>query len=99
MGTLTIGIVIELKEKLGQMGSIHFSVKVRPKAAQTEFKGLLADGTLKVDLCAVPEDGKANEELIRFLAKHFNVPKSNIEILSGQTSKKKRIRISQYSNP
>lgn len=84
---------------LASEGSVTFSVKVRPQAAKTEFKSTLADGTLKIDLRAVPEDGKANEELIRFLAEEFNMQKSSIEILSGQTSRKKFIRISQYSNP
>ena len=70
-----------------------FSVKVRPQAQMTAFRKPLADGTLKIDLAAVPEDGAANEELIRFLAQEFGVPTSGVEIVSGQTSRKKIIRM------
>ncbi len=70
-----------------------FSVKVRPQAQKTAFRKPLADGTLKIDLAAVPEDGEANEELVRFLADEFGVPRSGVEIVSGQTSRLKVIRI------
>jgi uncharacterized protein (TIGR00251 family) len=53
----------------------------------------MADGALKVKVAAVPEDGKANEELIRTLATHFAVPANTIKILSGHTSTRKRISI------
>ena len=85
------------KQALAAKGSIVFSVKVRPQASKSEFKGALEDGTLKFDLCAVPEEGEANEELIRFLAEEFGVPKKQIEILSGQTSRKKKVKISIIS--
>ena len=40
-------------------------VKVIPRAQRSEVVGPMADGTLKVKVAAVPEDGKANEELTR----------------------------------
>lgn len=55
----------------------------------------MADGTIKLDIAAVPEDGKANEELVRFLADEFDVPKSHVEILKGHTAKTKVVRIRQ----
>ena len=48
---------------------------------------------LKIHLKAAPEKGKANRELINFLANHFKVAKSQIEILKGLTSKNKMIRL------
>ena len=42
---------------------------------------------------AVPEDGKANEALIALLAKTLAVPKSHLRIVSGATSRLKRIAI------
>ncbi len=69
------------------------AVKVRVGAPKTHIKGIMADGTYKIDVAAVPEDNKANLELIRFLAKEFDVAKSDIEILSGQTNSKKILRI------
>ena len=68
-------------------------VKVRPGAKKTQIKGTMADGTIKIDVAAKPEDGKANAELIRFLTEEFDVPKSGITIVSGQASHQKRIRL------
>ncbi len=68
-------------------------VKVTPRSPKSEIAGQLADGTLKVKLAAVPEKGKANDALIDLLAKHYNVPRSKIEILSGHTSPLKLVRI------
>ena len=51
-------------------------------------------GGLKIRLTAPPVDNAANEALVRFLAGVLGVPKSDIEILSGQTSRQKTLRIS-----
>lgn len=48
---------------------------------------------LKINICAFPEDDKANEELIKFLSKTFKIPKSKIEILRGNTSRIKVLKI------
>lgn len=53
----------------------------------------MSDGTLKIKLTTPPVDGKANEEMIKLLAKHFKVSKSSIEILKGKTSKNKVVEI------
>ncbi len=74
-------------------GEISFAVRVHPGASRTRIKGVLADDTIKLDIVAAPEDGKANEELVRFLAKEFGVPRSHVEILKGQRAKTKLVRI------
>ena len=70
-------------------------VKVIPKSSKTELAGYLPDGTWKVKVAAVPEKGKANRELIEFLAERLSVPKSRIHIVSGETSPLKRIRVDE----
>jgi uncharacterized protein (TIGR00251 family) len=67
-------------------------VKVKPNAKQQKIEEL-ADGSLNVHLKSPPIDGKANEELIKLLAKNFDVPKSSIRIKSGATSRQKLIEI------
>jgi uncharacterized protein (TIGR00251 family) len=72
---------------------MNITVKVIPKSSKTELVGYLADGTWKVKVAAVPENGKANKALCAFLAEHFGVPQSRVSIVSGQTAHVKRIRI------
>ncbi len=83
----------EFRTQLLKIGTLTFTFKVRASAQRTQFKEILDDGTVKIDVAAVPEDGKANEELIRFLAQEFDVGRSNIEIVSGHTSRIKVVRI------
>lgn len=51
------------------------------------------DGALLVRLNAPPVDGAANAELIQLIAKALGVPKRDVEIVSGQRSRDKRIRV------
>ena len=53
----------------------------------------MRDGALLVRLAAAPVDGAANAELIAILAKALDLPKRRIEIVSGDRSRSKRIRI------
>ncbi len=52
-----------------------------------------ADGSLVVRLSAPPVDGKANEQLIELVAKHFGVAKSLIRITTGASSRMKTVEI------
>lgn len=70
------------------------TIRVRPHAKQSCVRETMDDGSLKIDIAAPADQGKANAELVRVLAEEFNVPVSHIEIISGQTSRKKIIRIS-----
>lgn len=73
-------------------GCLIFNVRVVPRASCSEIVGE-HDGALKVRLAAPPVDGAANNELIKTLAKAFGVSKSSVEILSGETSKTKQVKI------
>jgi len=73
-------------------GAIRLAVQITPNAKKTEVIGVL-DGTLKLKLQAQPIEGKANEALIKFLAKTLSVPRSALAITHGQTSKKKLIEV------
>ncbi len=64
-------------------------VRAQPKARRSAITGEHA-GALKVSVTAPAEKGKANAAIIAVLAKEFGLAKSQIELLSGQTSSQKR---------
>jgi len=74
-------------------GSVILTLHIQPGAKKTEITGLHGDA-LKIRLAAPPVDGKANAALIAFLAKTCGVPKSSVELVSGDTSRAKRVRVS-----
>ncbi len=67
-------------------------VLVKPLAKANEVIGIQG-GALKVKIASLPAEGRANAELIRFLSKRLNVPKSDIKIIAGTTAKEKLIII------
>lgn len=81
------------KEQLQTTGEITIRVKVHPSARENRVKSILADGVIKIDLHATPEQGKGNDALFDFLSQEFNVPSSNIQILLGKFSADKTIKI------
>lgn len=81
------------KEQFNAAGEITLRVKVHPSARETRIKSILADGVIKIDLQATPEQGKGNDALFEFLAQEFSVPTSNIQILLGKFSADKTIKI------
>ncbi len=78
-------------------GALIFTARIVPRASKTEIVGQLG-GALKIRIAAPPVDGAANAELIKFLAKIFDVSKSSVEIISGETAKTKQIRIEDLSS-
>ena len=71
---------------------MRIQVKVIPKSSINLVQAEL-DGSLKVKLTAAPEKGKANKKLIEKISKHFDVPKSNVRIVSGVKSRKKLVEV------
>jgi len=69
-----------------------FFVRVVPRASRSEIVGE-QDGVLRVRLAAPPVNGAANEELVHLLARTFDVPRNGVAIISGQTSRLKRVAV------
>lgn len=65
---------------------------IQPRASRDEFSGLHGE-RLKVRLKAPPVDGKANAQLLKFLAAAFGVPRSQLSLLQGDTSRSKTVLI------
>ena len=73
-------------------GGVRLAVLITPNAKKTEVLGVL-DGALKLKLQAQPVEGKANEALVKWLARTLDVPRSAITITHGLTARKKLIEI------
>ena len=71
---------------------VTFAVKLHPRAKKNAITGEVGDA-LKLSLTAPPVDNKANEACIEFFAKLFNIPRSCVNIVSGETSRTKTIRV------
>ena len=71
---------------------IVLSLHIQPGAKKTEVAGQHGDA-LKIRLAAPPVDGKANACLIAFLAETLGVPKSRVELISGEASRAKRVKV------
>ena len=67
------------------------NLRLQPKASRDAFIGPYGEDEFKISITAPPVDGKANTYLIHFLAKQFELPKSDIKIEAGETSRSKRL--------
>jgi uncharacterized protein len=74
--------------------SIKFLVK--PNSSKNSIAGVFGD-MIKVKICAAPEKGKANKELLEYLSKILNIPKVDIDIIHGKLSNIKEIQIKNKS--
>ena len=72
---------------------VTLSVRVKPRASKSRVLGV-REGELEVAVAAPPVDGAANTELLRTLADHFDVPRGQVRILTGETGKHKTVRLS-----
>lgn len=68
------------------------TVKVLPNSSKNAIVGFQGE-VLKVKIKAPPDKGKANEELIEFLAESLGIAKSRIRIVHGQASRLKKVEI------
>jgi uncharacterized protein (TIGR00251 family) len=76
---------------------ITLKVYLRPKSSKNEIVGSYRDG-IKVKVTAPPIEERANEALIRFLAKELEILRAQIEITKGRHSREKTLRISGLRN-
>lgn len=74
------------------MADCVLEVKVHPNRSPTRFRGERG-GRLAFDVGAPPDKGKANDELVRFLAKALGLRREDVEIVSGHASPQKRVRV------
>jgi uncharacterized protein len=73
-------------------GAVVLTLHVQPGAARTGVVGRYGDA-LKVRVAAPPERGRANAAVVRLLAAELGVPPSDVEVVSGRASRRKRVRI------
>jgi uncharacterized protein (TIGR00251 family) len=71
---------------------VLLDIKVIPRAGRTALAGT-RDGAVLIRLAAAPVEGAANSALIAFLADILDIPKRNIAIVAGETSRQKRVKI------
>ncbi len=72
--------------------ALVLTLHVQPGAARTEVAGTHGDA-IKVRLAAPPVDGKANAELLQFLADAFGVPLRQVTFVRGEKSRRKVVRV------
>jgi hypothetical protein len=83
----------KIKKQLYKKGEIYLKIKAKPGAGETAAKDVMGDGTVKVSVAAPAVKGKANKELIKFLAKGFEVSAENVKIVSGAGERVKLVKI------
>ncbi|MBY5902816.1 DUF167 domain-containing protein [Rhizobium leguminosarum] len=76
---------------------LRLAVRLTPNGGRDAIDGIEADSEgeafLKARVTAVPEKGKANKALILLIAKSLRIPKSSVSLVSGETARKKILRI------
>lgn len=76
---------------------IRVAVHIVPGSATNTIVGMIGDEStgyaLKIKIAAVAEDGKANQALLKFLAKTFHIAPSDCSIINGLTSRRKLVLI------
>lgn len=84
------------KKILAEKKEIYLRIKVRPSAGATAVKRILLDEDgeiIKIDIAAPAVKGKANLELVRFLAREFAADKNDVKIISGAGDRLKLVKI------
>lgn len=71
---------------------VALTLHIQPGAKRSECVGEHGSA-LKIRLAAPPVDGKANEALLQFIGEKLGIPKRQIELISGATSRAKRVRV------
>jgi uncharacterized protein len=76
------------------------AVRVVPRASRTGVAGVFGDGAnaaLRIALAAPPIEGKANAELIAYIADVLEIARSRVEVVAGKQSKNKIVRVRDMS--
>ena len=82
-----------MKKNTGRSdNSLFLKVRVEPRSSHPGIAGPYGDA-LKVRLASPPVEGMANRELIDILAGELEIPRKNIHIVSGQSSRSKLVKL------
>lgn len=73
-------------------GGVRLEVKVQPRSSRNQVIGE-QEQALKVKLTAPPVEGEANAALVEFLAGYLKLPRKDIKIIKGETSRHKIVEI------
>ena len=90
-----------MREGKGRTGDLlmatEIQVRLTPKSSRNEVLG--REGEIyRIKVTAPPVDGRANEALVGFLAKKLGVGRGKVQIITGASSRLKRIRIEGLSS-
>lgn len=88
---MTLPVWLTVKEQ-----ELILSLHIQPGAKKSSINGLYGE-RLKIAIATPPIDGKANKALIGFISKRLEIPKSYVNIITGENSREKRIRIQGIS--
>jgi len=77
---------------------VTFTVKVHPRARKNAITGTVGEA-LKLALTAPPVEGRANQAVVEFFADLFEIPRSSVTIASGETGRRKVVRVRGVSKP
>lgn len=86
---------MNIKSIVEEYGS-YFPIRVIPKSSRQALKiEQQPDGTqqIRIYVTSAPEDGKANQDVIKVLAKNLHLPKSAFQIVRGSKSKDKVVKV------
>ena len=84
---------VTITERPGAPPSVRFAVRVQPRSSRTGIDGVHGDA-IRVRVNAPPVGGAANDAVIETLAKALGVPKRDVTIVNGATSRAKVVEIS-----
>ncbi len=73
-------------------GDLLVQLRISPRASREQVGGVVGE-RLKVALTAAPVEGKANQQLVKLVAKRFAVPPSRVAVVRGATGRDKTVRI------
>jgi hypothetical protein len=90
MRTVTHAVLTE------RNGGLHLVVRVKPRASKSRVLGV-RDGALEVAVAAPPVDGEANTELVKTVARLFDLGKSSVRVSGGKTSRNKLLMLEGLS--
>ena len=92
LADVPVPVAVSAPWRREEPGALVLTLHVQPGAKRTEVAGVHGDA-LKLRLAAPPVEGKANAELLRFLADEFGVPVRQATLVRGQASRAKWVRI------